>query len=322
MKLATLKDGTRDGQLILVNETLTHYRKSQKWKTLQSALDHWKEAQKDLEEELALVELESTPLNQNDLHSPLPRAYQWLDGSAYVNHVELVRRARGVEMPKRFWTDPLMYQGGSDAFLAPHDDIILGNESWGCDFESEVAIITDDVPMGISTEKAKNHIALVMLVNDVSLRGLIPEELEKGFGFIHGKPASAFSPIALTLDELEDAWKDGKLYLPLTTTLNGSLFGRPNAGIDMTFNFAELIAHAAKTRSLSAGTIIGSGTVSNKDRSSGSSCLAEKRMLEIIDTGTALTPFLKNGDTVQIEMFNHKRKSLFGAIKQKVVVYA
>ena len=250
--------------------------------------------------------------------SPLPRAYQWADGSAYVNHVELVRKARGAKMPDNFWTDPLMYQGGSDAFLGPKDAIIAKDESYGIDFEAEVAIITDDVPMGVNVNDAASHIRLFMLVNDVSLRNLVPDEMAKGFGFFQSKPASSFSPVAVTPNELTPYWDGERLHLPLYSYLNGKLFGQPNAGVDMTFSFPQLIAHAAKTRSLSAGTIIGSGTVSNIDRSKGSSCIAEKRMLEIIEVGSAKTSFMRFGDTIRIEMENELGQTIFGAIEQQV----
>jgi len=262
----------------------------------------------------------------------LPRSYQWADGSAYVNHVELVRKARGAEMPETFWTDPLMYQGGSDSFLGPRDDILMAqDEGWGIDFEAEVAVVTGDVPMGVAKQDAGKHIRLLMLVNDVSLRGLIPGELGKGFGFFQSKPSSAFSPVAVTPDELDDAWRDGKVHLPLKSSLNGQKFGVPNAGIDMTFNFPTLIAHAAKTRPLGAGAIVGSGTVSNKldgepgkpivDGGVGYSCIAEIRMIETIQQGEAKTPFMKFGDQVRIEMADEHGADIFGAIDQKVVQY-
>ncbi len=260
-------------------------------------------------------------LDIKQLASPLPRAYQWLDGSAYVNHVELVRKSRGVDMPESFWTDPLMYQGESDWLLGPRDDIPVADEKFGIDFEGEVAIVTDDVPMGVTQEDAAKHIKLIMLVNDISLRYLAMPELAKGFGFVQAKPASAFSPVAVTPDELGDAWKDGKVHLPLITYYNGKKFGSPNAGVDMVFNFPALVAHAARTRFLSAGTIIGSGTVSNKDKSVGSSCIVEKRMLEKLETGESTTPFMTFGDTVKIEMLDAKGQSIFGAIEQKVVKY-
>ena len=259
--------------------------------------------------------------DESQLAAPLPRAFQWADGSAYVNHVELVRKARGATMPENFWTDPLMYQGGSDSFLGPRDSILMESTAWGIDFEAEVAVITDDVPMGIPPQQTAKHIKLLMLVNDVSLRNLIPAELAKGFGFFQSKPATAFSPVAVTPDELAEAWKDEVVYLPLLTSLNGELFGAPNAGVDMTFSFARLVSHAAKTRFLGAGTIIGSGTVSNLDRSKGSSCIAEKRMLEILAHGEPKTPFLQFGDQVNIEMKDQHGKSIFGAIRQMVEQY-
>jgi fumarylacetoacetate (FAA) hydrolase len=293
--------------------------------TLQAAIDNWN----DVSPKLAAIyqalnndEVENTiAFEQSACESPLPRAYQWADGSAYVNHVELVRKARNAEMPETFWTDPLMYQGGSDAFIGPRDDISVASEDFGIDFESEVAVITDDVPMGASPEKAAEHIKLLMLVNDVSLRNLIPGELAKGFGFFAAKPSSAFSPVAITPDELGEAWDGKKLHLPLTTHLNKALFGQPNCGVDMTFDFPTIVAHAAKTRPLSAGCVIGSGTISNYDRSAGSSCLAETRMLEIIADGKPSTPFMSFGDTVRIEMFDKDGASIFGAIDQTVVEY-
>lgn len=327
MKLATLKEeGERDGLLVVVSNDLSKcVEVSDIAYTMQEAMDDWDEVEKELREiyeKLNAGELEDAEeFNAEEAMSPLPRAYQWADGSAYVNHVELVRKARGAEMPESFWTDPLMYQGGSDSFIGPRDDIEAVSEEHGIDFESEIAVITGDVPMGISPEEALKHIRLVMLVNDVSLRNLIPAELAKGFGFFNSKPASAFSPVAITPEELGKAWKDGKVHLPLVTTLNGTEFGRPNAGIDMTFHFGELIAHAAKTRHLEAGTVIGSGTVSNVDRSTGSSCLAEKRMIEKIETGEMKTPFMQFGDNVRIEMFDDAGKTIFGAIEQKVVQY-
>jgi fumarylacetoacetate (FAA) hydrolase len=250
--------------------------------------------------------------------APLPRAYHWVDGSAYVNHVELVRKARGAEMPESFWHDPLVYQGGSDDFLGPRDDIRVPDEQFGIDMEAETAIITDDVPMQTRPDEAGKHIKLLMLVNDVSLRNLIPGELAKGFGFYQSKPSTAFSPVAVSPDELSTAFTDGKIHLPLRTFLNGELFGEPDCGVDMTFDFRQLIAHVTRTRRLGAGTIIGSGTISNYDRSKGSSCLAEKRMLEIIQNGKPSTPFMKFGDRVRIEMLDGDGRSIFGAIDQKV----
>ena len=325
MKLASLKEG-RDGSLLVVSKNLKQAVRAEKIApTLQAALDRWQECEpklKTLYDALNKNEAaNSFSLDISTLASPLPRAFQWVDGSAYLNHVELVRKARGAEMPKEFLTDPLMYQGCSDAFLAPTDPITIASEDYGIDFESEVAVITDDVPMGLSKEKALSHIKLIMLVNDVSLRNLIPAELGKGFGFLVSKPASAFSPIAVTPDELGNAWKEGKVHLPLCTNLNDTFYGKPNAGIDMNFNFPELIAHAAKTRKLCAGTIMGSGTVSNRDRAVGSSCLAEKRMIETIEQGKPSTPFMRFGDKVKIEMLDASGASIFGAIEQTVTRY-
>ncbi|MFB3240903.1 fumarylacetoacetate hydrolase family protein [Aeromonas salmonicida] len=323
MKLATLNNGKRDGALVVVSRDLSRaVRVPSIALTLQSALDEWAQTAPHLATVYQTLNdgtcADAFPFDESECLSPLPRAYQWADGSAYVNHVELVRKARGAEMPESFWHDPLIYQGGSDCFLAPRGPIVMGSEAWGIDFESEVAIITDDVPMGTSPQAAAAHVKLLMLVNDVSLRNLIPGELAKGFGFFQSKPSSAFSPVAITPDELGSDWQDGKVHLPLETHLNGTLFGAPNAGVDMTFNFFELIAHAAKTRPLGAGCIIGSGTVSNYDRSAGSSCLAELRMLEIIESGQATTPFLRFGDTVSIAMQDRNGMSLFGTILQKV----
>ena len=326
MKLATLKDGTRDGQLAVVSRDLkTAHIADGIALTLQRALDDWAFIAPQLQE---LYE----QLNAGKAHrpfdfdpkrcmAPLPRAYQWADGSAYVNHVELVRKARNAEMPESFWHDPLMYQGGSDDFIGPTDDILLESEDWGIDFEGEVAVITDDVPMGISAERAASHIKLLMLVNDVSLRNLIPAELAKGFGFFQSKPASSFSPVAVTPDELDTAWQDGKVHLPLRATWNGTLVGQPNAGVDMVFSFPQLIAHLSKTRGARAGSIIGSGTVSNKDAAKGYTCIAEKRALEMIAHGEAKTPFMKFGDTIRIEMLDANGKSIFGAISQQVAQY-
>ncbi|WP_139706651.1 fumarylacetoacetate hydrolase family protein [Aeromonas hydrophila] len=323
MKLATLNNGKRDGALVVVSRDLSRaVRVPQLAATLQAALDEWAELAPKLTAVYQQLNdgacADAFPFDETACLSPLPRAYQWADGSAYVNHVELVRKARGAEMPESFWHDPLMYQGGSDSFLPPRGTIPMGSEEWGIDFESEIAVITDDVPMGSSPQAAAGHIKLLMLVNDVSLRNLIPGELAKGFGFFQSKPSSSFSPLAITPDELGDDWRDGKVHLPLETHLNGALFGAPDAGVDMTFNFYELIAHAAKTRPLGAGCIIGSGTVSNYDRSRGSSCLAELRMLEIIESGQATTPFLRFGDTVSIAMQDRNGMSLFGTILQRV----
>lgn len=325
MKLASLHQG-RDGQLIVVSKDLTQAVHAHNIApTLQFALDNWEQVEPDLQHLYRNlndgVAHDTFPFNPRGCASPLPRAYQWADGSAYVNHVELVRKARGAAMPESFWTDPLMYQGMSDGFLGPYQDIQAADEAWGIDFEGEIAVITDDIPMGTRTEQLHDHIKLLMLVNDVSLRNLIPNELGKGFGFFQSKPASAFSPVAVTPDELNDSWHDFKVHHRLTVHLNNELFGQPHAGTDMTFNFAELVQHIAKSRHVGAGTIIGSGTVSNLDRTSGSCCLAERRMLETIENGIAVTPFMKFGDTVKIEMFDDNGNSIFGAIEQKVVKY-
>lgn len=324
MKLASLKDG-RDGRLVVVSKDLKRCTPAgDTAPTLQAALDDWQDSAPRLEalyRNLCSRVITGEPFDAAECASPLPRAYQWADGSAYVNHIELVRKARGAEMPESFWSEPLMYQGGSDEFIGPGEDICVEDEAWGIDFEAEVTVITDDVPMGVKAKAAGAHIKLFMLVNDVSLRNLIPGELAKGFGFFQSKPSSAFSPVAVTRDELGEAWKGGKLHLPLHATLNDTKIGSPNAGVDMTFNFPELISHAAKSRPLGAGCIIGSGTVSNVDRSAGSCCLAEVRMLEIIADGKAKTPFMKFGDRVRIEMFDDQGKSIFGAIDQKVKAY-
>lgn len=327
MKLASLKEGGRDGTPIIVSKDLkTAVNISGTVKTVQEALENWNAIAPELDEIYGMLTAgqarDAFALNLKTLASPLPRAYQWLDGSAYVNHVELVRKSRGVEMPESFWTDPLMYQGGSDTLLGPRDDIPLPDEKHGIDFEAEITIVTDDVPMGVTVQDAAKHIKLIMPVNDVSLRYLAMPEIAKGFGFLQAKPASAFGPVAVTPDELGNAWKDGKVHLPLITYYNGKEFGRPNAGVDMVFNFPMLVAHAARTRFLSAGTIIGSGTVSNKDKSVGSSCIVEKRTIEKLETGESVTPFMKYGDTVKIEMLDADGQSIFGAIEQKIVPYA
>ena len=336
MKFATIKDGSRDGYLAVVSRDLTRFVSAEVIApTLQAALDDWGRLAHRLEGLAEQLEHGSVPyerFHERGCLSPLPRAYQWADGSAYVNHVELVRKARGAEMPASFWTDPLMYQGGSDAFLSPREAIRLRDEADGIDFEGEVAVVVDDVPMGASRELGLSKIRLVMLVNDVSLRNLIPGELGKGFGFFQGKPSSAFSPVAVTPEALGDAWKDGKLHLPLLSTLNKQLFGKPNAGQDMTFDFGGLIAHAAKTRPLTAGSIIGSGTVSNKgadggpgktvaEGGAGYACIAELRMIETITRGKPVTPFMKFGDTIRIEMKDARGHSIFGAIEQSVERY-
>ena len=324
MKLASLNHA-RDGQLIVVDSSLQHYvLATHITPTMQSALDNWQIVEpqlNDLAKQLEAGTAKSLPFEPGKCASPLPRSYHWADGSAYVNHVELVRKARSAEMPETYWTDPLMYQGGSDTFLGPMEDIAMVDEAWGIDFEAEVAVVVDDVPMGINQQDALQHIKLVMLVNDVSLRNLIPGELAKGFGFYQAKPSSAFSPVAVTPQALGDAWDGSKLHLPLRAILNDKLIGQPNAGIDMTFDFGQLIAHAAKTRALCAGTIIGSGTVSNLDRSQGSCCLAEVRMLEIIAKGQATTDFMRFGDRIQIEMLDSAKQTIFGQIDQQVVAY-
>ncbi len=335
MKLASLKHG-RDGELIVVSRDLTQAVKATSIApTLQAALDNWAilaPRLQALSDELNAGKASNTfTFDEAACASPLPRAYQWADGSAYVNHVELVRKARNAEMPESFWHDPLMYQGGSDSFIAPHDAVPLASENWGIDFEAEVAVITDDVPMGASPEVCADKIRLLMLVNDVSLRGLIPAELAKGFGFFQSKPSSVFSPVAVTPDELGAAWQEGRVHLPLLVTYNQQLFGKANAGEDMTFNFPQIIAHAAKTRPLGAGAIIGSGTVSNKQNTEygsavskggvGYSCIAEVRMIETINTGKPQTSFMKFGDSIRIEMLDANGQSVFGAIDQRVVEY-
>jgi len=331
VKLATLKDGTRDGKLVIVSRDLTRCTDASFLApTLQAALDDWQRLSPHLAalaESLDHGSVPSQRFHEHDAHSPLPRAYQWADGSAYVNHVELVRKARGAEMPASFWTDPLMYQGGSDSFLGPRD-AIQADEAWGIDMEAEIAVIVGDVPAGASAATARETIRLVMLVNDVTLRNLTAAELAKGFGFFQSKPSSAFSPVAVTPDELDDAWDGGRLSLPLVVDLNGKPFGRANAGIDMTFDFPTLIAHAAKTRPLAAGSIIGSGTVSNKldggpgkpvgEGGVGYSCIAEIRTIETIQSGAPKTPFLRHGDKVRIEMKDRAGHSIFGAIEQTV----
>lgn len=336
MKFATYRDGTRDGQLMLVSRDLQHaIAVPALAATLQEVLDDWDGIAPQLETVYAALNAgelsDAQPFDESLCESPLPRAYQWADGSAYVNHVELVRKARNAEMPESFWTDPLMYQGGSDDFLGPKDPIEMADTSWGIDFEGEIAVITDDVPMGVSASQAGNYIRLLMLVNDVSLRGLIPNELGKGFGFFQSKPSSAFSPVAVTPDELGTAWRDQKVHLPLLSHYNGEAFGKPNAGQDMTFDFGQLVAHAAKTRHLSAGAIIGSGTVSNKQGTEhgsaikeggvGYSCIAEVRMIETIRDGKPSTGFMQFGDTIRIEMLDANANSIFGAIDQTVIQY-
>ena len=334
MKFATYKNAQRDGELMLVSRDLTRaVSAAPVAQTLQQFIDNWEALEAQMQsryEQLNKGDIASEAFDPKRCHSPLPRAYHWADGSAYVNHVELVRRARGAEIQESFWIDPLMYQGGSDDFIGPYDDVVVPDVAMGIDFEAEIAVVTDDVPMCVTAEQAGNHIKLLMLVNDVSLRGLIPGELAKGFGFYQSKPASAFSPVAVTPDELGDSWIDTKVNLPLQTHYNNELFGKPNAGVDMTFNFAQLVAHAARTRNLGAGTIIGSGTVSNKQGTDygsaivqggvGYSCIAEVRMIETIRDGKPSTSFMANGDTVRIEMLDDQQQSIFGAIEQRVSV--
>ena len=333
MKLGTLPGHGRDGRLVVVSRDLA-------WCTdarhiapnLQAALDRWEQAAPQLQLLATDLEHEVVPrerFHEREALAPLPRAYQWADGSAYVNHVELVRKARGAEMPESFWTDPLMYQGASDEMLPPRGTIPLADEAWGCDLEAEVVVVTGDVPQGTSRERALEAIRLVGLVNDVSLRNLIPAELGKGFGFLQSKPASALSPVFVTPDELGDRWKDGKLHGPLKVDLNGQPFGRADAGVDMTFDFGTLVAHLAKTRNVGAGTIVGSGTVSNRDADGGPgkpiadgglgySCIAEVRTVETILNGEPKTPFLKHGDTVRIWMDDDRGHPIFGVIEQSV----
>ncbi|WP_244826835.1 MULTISPECIES: fumarylacetoacetate hydrolase family protein [unclassified Caballeronia] len=323
MKLATLKDGTRDGQLVVVSRDLrTAAIADGIVSTLQRALDDWAFYAPQLMDVYEALNQSrarnSFTFEPKACMAPLPRAFQWADGSAYVNHVELVRRARGAEMPPEFWTDPLMYQGGSDDFIGPTDDIVCASESFGIDFEAEVAVITSDVPMAPTPDEALKSVRLLMLVNDVSLRNLIPPELAKGFGFFQSKPASAFAPVAVTPDELGDAWSEGRVHRPMIVHWNGKKVGQPECGVDMVFHFGQLIAHAAKTRNLRAGSIVGSGTISNKDARRGYCCIAEKRCLEVIEHGAAETEFMKFGDSVKIEMFDERGKSIFGAIDQAV----
>jgi len=326
MKLASLKEGGRDGSLVVVSEDLTRAASATGIAAnLQTALENWSTTEEPLRQLFDAVQQGGADglvdVDLTDLASPLPRAYQFLDGSAYLVHVERVRRARGAEMPPSFLTDPLMYQAVSDGFHPPSGTIMVESEDFGIDFEAEVCVVTGDVPMGVSADAALSHVLLLCLVNDISLRNLIPAELGKGFGFMHSKPRSALSPVAVTPDQLGDSWRDGKIHLPLTTHYNGELFGNPECGVDMQFDFGELIAHAARTRPLSAGTIIGSGTIANKDESRGSSCLAERRMLEIIADGEARTPFMRFGDTVRVEMLDAGGASIFGAIEHMISRY-
>lgn len=333
MKLSSFNDGSKDGQLIVVSKDLTKFvYASDIALTMQAAMDNWDsifDELSNLSKDLNGGKIEAKKFEAHNVLSPLPRAYQWADGSAYVNHVALVRKARGAEMPDSFWSDPLMYQGGSDDFIPPQAPICLPDESWGIDMEGEIAVITGNVEMGTSPKEALNSIRLLMLVNDVSLRNLIPNELSKGFGFFQSKPSTAFSPVAVTPDELEDFWIDGKVHNVLEVDLNNEPLGRVNSGVDMTFNFPELISHACKSRNLGAGTIIGSGTVSNRDSDGGPgksikdgglgySCIAEIRMVETILKGKPLTPFMKFGDTTRIDMKGKDGSSIFGEIKQIV----
>jgi fumarylacetoacetate (FAA) hydrolase len=324
MKLASLKSG-RDGNLVVVSRDLTQaVEVPDIAATLQEVMDDWTSVAPQLETVSISLEQgavdEAFPFDPSECAAPLPRAYQWADASSYVTHVELIRKARSVELPESYWTEPLMYQGGSDGFIGSRDDIVVLDEAWGIDFEGEIAIITGDVFMGADEGAAGAAIRLIMLANDVSLRNLVPAELAKGFGFYQSKPATGFSPVAVTPNELEPAWREGRVHLPLVCHLNDVPFGAPEAGDDMVFGFPRLIQHAARTRNLCAGTIIGSGTVANADRSRGSCCIAERRMIETLDEGEPKTSFLKNGDRVRIEMLNRHGRSIFGAINQTVVV--
>lgn len=323
MKFATLDNGTRDGELILVSRDLERWQKARSYPHLQAALDDWGQSQKVLQEQYDLLNDDPSQGTSwaalgGKLLSPLPRAYEWVDGSAYINHIELVRKARGAEPPATLYTDPLVYQGGSGTFLAPTQEIPLRDPEWGLDFESEICVVLNDTPMGTTKAKAGDSIMLLMLCNDVSLRNLIPEELKKGFGFFTSKPSSAFAPIAVTPDELGESFREGRCYLPMKTYLNGELFGDPESGEEMHFSFYDLIEHITKTRSFTAGTILGSGTVSNRDESRGSSCLAEKRMREKLNDGEVKTPFLQENDHIKIEMHDQNGRSIFGAIDQRV----
>jgi fumarylacetoacetate (FAA) hydrolase len=327
MKFATLKDGTRDGALLIVSRDLKRAVHAKHIvRTLREALERWNEltpALQQLSDQLNAGQVASAfEFDSKDVESPLPRTFQWCDGSVYLNHAELVRKARNAEMSEQLYTDPMVYQGASDSFIGPRDPILVAKTEWGVDLEGEVAVVTDDVPMGVTVEHAEKHIKLIMILNDVSLRNLMPSELAKGFGFLISKPSTAFSPVAVTPDELGLAWSDAKVHLPLHCQVNGELLGKPNAGVDCYFNFARLIAHAAQTRELRSGTIIGSGTVSNRDTSAGSACLQEKRMLEKITLGEMKTPHLQFGDVVRLEMFDASGESIFGAIDQEVIQYS
>lgn len=324
MKLASLKQG-RDGKLIIVSKDLSRYMVADTVApTLQAALDDWANAEaklKKIYDDLENAVIEGMPFDPTKCDAPLPRSYHWVDGSAYVTHVELVRKTRGAVLPDSFWTDPLMYMGASDAFLGPHDDLPFENEEWGIDFEAEIAVITDDVPAGTTPKGAEKHIKLISFLNDVTLRNLVPSEIVKQFGFYQAKPWTSFPPVFVTPEELGDAWDGKKLSLPIHSTLNGKKIGAPEAGIDMTFDFCRLISHAAKARSLMAGTVVGSGTVANEGSKDGSSCLAEVRALEILKDGKPSTPFMNFGDRIEIEIFDRQGKSIFGKIDQKVIPY-
>jgi fumarylacetoacetate (FAA) hydrolase len=323
MKLGTLKDGTRDGRLVVVKRDNSVFTPADGIaKSMQDALDNWDEVEPKLQglfSKLQSGEVSGEPVELDKFHSPLPRAYEWIDGSAYINHIVLVRKARDAEPPETLETDPLVYQGGSSHFLAPTQDIPLPNPEWGLDFEAEIAVVMGDTPRGVKKENAGEHVKLLMLVNDNTFRNLIPGELAKSFGFFQSKPATTFSPFAVTPDEMGDSWKDGRVDRPLETDYNGEFFGNPDAGPEMHFSFFDLIQHITKTRSFCAGTILGSGTVSNKDQSKGSSCLSEKRMIEKIETGEFKTPYMQSGDTVKIEMTDDEGNNIFGTITQKVV---
>lgn len=323
MKLGSLKEGGRDGTLIVVSRDLSRaVRAADIAPTLQRALEDWSQAAPRLNALAEALEAGQADgafaLDMQALAAPLPRAFEFVDGSAYLPHVERVRRARGAEVPESFYVDPLMYQAVSAGFYGPRDPVLVASEDYGIDLEAEVVVITDDVPMGVSPAQAAEHIQLIGLVNDVSLRNLIPAELAKGFGFLQSKPRSALSPVFVTPDELGDAWRDNKVHLPLVTHINGQWFGAPEAGVDMQFDFAQLVAHAAKTRPLSAGTLVGSGTVANADTTKGASCFAEKRTVETLEHGRPLTPFMKFGDVLRIEMFDRQGRSVFGAIEQRI----
>ncbi len=323
MKLGTLQDGTRDGRLVVVKRDNSVYTPADGIaKSMQEALDNWDEAEPKLQglfEKLQSGDIAGEPVDVDKFHSPLPRAYEWIDGSAYINHIVLVRKARDAEPPETLETDPLVYQGGSGHFLAPTQDIPLPDEEWGLDFEAEIAVVMGDTPRGVKAEDAGEHVKLLMGLNDNTFRNLIPGELAKSFGFFQSKPATTFAPFAVTPDELGNKWKDGRVHLPMLTDYNGEFFGNPDAGPEMHFSFFDLIEHVTKTRSFTAGTILGSGTVSNKDQSKGSSCLSEKRMIEKIETGEFKTPYMKDGATVEIKMLDEDGNNIFGTISQKIV---